>query len=114
MQMQLPLEESRAEGRRGMARASTRAERVAPGWHEQALDRFREYVSSLPLDRDFIVEDVRLAIQAKLPVVPELRVWGSITQAAIRIGILSKTGRFMPAVSSHASPKPVYRRGRAA
>lgn len=114
MQMQLPLEVSRAQGLIGMERAADRAERCSPGWNDLALERIRDHVSTLPFDRDFIVEDVRLAIQAKLPEVPELRVWGSVTQAAIRLGFLVRTGRFMPAASSHCSPKAVYRRGIAA
>lgn len=108
------FEDARERGHIGMSRAKERADKCVPGWTEMAVERVRAHVATLPFDRDFIVEDVRLAIQGALPAVPELRVWGSVTQAAIRFGFLVKTGRYMPAVSSHASPKPVYRRGVAA
>lgn len=111
MQMSLPLDQARAAATRGMESASEHAERVCPGWTELALEKLRKHVASLPFNRDFIVEDVRLAVQHELPPVPELRVWGSITRAAVKHQFLVTTGRYMPAVSSHSSAKAVYRRG---
>nr|WP_319566250.1 hypothetical protein [uncultured Rhodoferax sp.] len=111
MQMSLPLEVSRSRGLAGMTLAEDNAEKCSPGWSEMALDKFRAYVATLPFDKDFIAEEARLAIQPELPETYELRAWGSVVLSAIRQGILAVTGRFRPAVSSHCSPKPVYRRG---
>lgn len=114
MQMPLPLESAQARGTRGIERAADRVERIAPGWIENAVIRVREHIRGLPFDRDFIIEDVRLAVQPSLPVVPELRVWGAVTRLCIQRGLVVNTGRFMPARSSHGCPKAVYRRGVAA
>ena len=110
-QATLPFESAHARGIAGMNLAASNADFCSPGWTALALERLRAYVATLPFDKDFIVEDVRLAIQADLPEVFELRAWGAVTKAAIRHQFFATTGRFMPAVSSNCSPKPVYRRG---
>lgn len=112
-QMGLSLEQARAQGDAGMLRAAVRNERKNGGWATMALGALVTHVKGLPLDAAFILEDVRLAIQDKVPVPTDLRAWGSVTQSAIRARFIEKTDRVAPAKSSNASPKPLYCRGRA-
>lgn len=112
-QMPLTLEQARAHGDAGMLNAAQRNERKNGGWSTLALTELVKHVKSLPLDAEFIVEDLRLAIEAQIPVPTDLRAWGAVTQAASRAQYIEKTGRMAPAKSSHASPKPLYCRGRA-
>lgn len=112
-QMSLTLEQARARGDHGMVRAALTNERKNGGWATVALSRLVEHVKSLPADAEFIVEDLRLAIEDKLPAPTDLRAWGAVTQAATRAQFIEKTGGIAPAKSSNASPKPLYCRGRA-
>lgn len=114
MQTSMSIEASQARGVAGMNLASHNADICSADWTAKAIERFRAHVATLPFDKDFIAEDVRLEIQADLPEVFELRAWGAVTRAAIRNGFVIATNRVLPAVSSHGSPKPVYRRGLAA
>lgn len=114
-QIPLPLtmEHARERGVLGMERSAARADRAHCKWTEQALDVLVEHVQSLPNGAEFIVEDVRLAIESKVPEPPDLRAWGAVTQAAIKRLYISRTGKYAPAKSSNASDKPLYRKGSA-
>lgn len=111
-QISLTLEQARDRGAAGMLRAADRNERKNGGWATVALAALVEHVKSLPLNAEFIVEDVRAAIESKVPPPTDLRAWGSVTQTAIRSQFIEKTGGLAPAKSSNASPKPLYCRGR--
>jgi hypothetical protein len=110
-QIPLTLEQARARGDAGMVRAAVTNERKNGGWSTLALGKLVEHVKSLPFDAEFIVEDLRLAIEDKVPEPTDLRAWGAVTQTAIRARYIEKTGRIAPAKSSNASPKPLYCRG---
>lgn len=112
-QMPLTLDQANARGTAGMLRASDRNERKNGGWSTLALMALVQHVKSLPYEADFILEDVRLAIEGEVAVPTDLRAWGAVTQAAIRSQFIERTGGIAPAKSSNASPKPLYRRGRA-
>jgi hypothetical protein len=112
-QMPLSMEQARHKGAAGMLQAADRNERKNGGWATLALAALVTHVKSLPLHAEFIIEDLRLAVEDKLPVPTDGRAWGAVTQAAIRAQFIEKTGGIAPAKSSHASPKPLYCRGRA-
>lgn len=98
-------------GAHGMACVSAAVEHECPGWMDMAVDavrRFAAHQSGL-----FTVEMMRAVIQDEIPPTHRLRVWGPVTQAAIRAGYIEKTRHFAPAVSSNRSPKPLFRKGRA-
>lgn len=93
----------------GMERAIQHADREEPGWSSDALVMFTREVRVRT--EAFTVEQIRMAIEPALPKPPDLRSWGSITQTAIKRGVIVKTGEYAPAASSNGSPKPLYRRG---
>lgn len=112
-QMPLTLDHARDRGLLGMERAAARADKTYGGWTERALNALRQHVSKMPADAEFIIEDVRVAIESKVPVPDDLRAWGAVTQLALRRLYIERTDKFAPAKSSNASQKPLYRRGRA-
>lgn len=110
-QIPLTMEQARAHGDAGIVRAALRNERANGGWATVALAAVVKHVRALPYEAEFILEDVRLSVAGELPVPTDLRAWGAVTQAATRANYIQRTGGFAPAKSSHASPKPLYRRG---
>lgn len=112
-QMAFTLEQARERGTAGMLQAADRNERKNANWTAQALEALADHVRALPHGAEFILEDVRLAVASQVPEPTDLRAWGAVTQSAIRSLFIERTGGIAPAKSSHASPKPLYRRGRA-
>lgn len=112
-QIALTLDQARDRRDAGMARATERNERKNGGWGTLALAAVVEYIKGLPPKATFTMEDVRLGVEDKLAAPTDRRAWGSVTQTAIRSLYIEATGLFAPAVSSNASPKPLYRKGRA-
>ncbi len=110
-QMALTLDAAREAGLMGMQQAVERADEAAPGWSALALAAFLKHLQTLPHTTEFLIEDVRLAVEPTLPQPTDCRAWGSVTRAAIRRMHIIPTGRVAPAKSSHASPKRTYRRG---
>lgn len=110
-QIALSLDHARDRGALGMERAAEKANRTVCNWTELALNALLLHVQSLPVGAEFIVEDVRLAIEGKLPAPTDLRAWGAVTQAAIKRMYIAPTGDFAAAKSSNASPKALYRHG---
>jgi hypothetical protein len=89
----------------GMQSSAAHAERVTPGWGEQA----REIVKTIPRDCHFTMERAREWCYARgLPVPPEQRAWGAVTTKLLRDGDIEAHG-WAPAASSHGSPKRTYR-----
>lgn len=110
-QIPMTLEHARQQGELGMYRAAVRAENEHRDWIERALAALLKYIQTLPHTAEFIIEDVRLAIEGQVPIPSNLRSWGPVTKAAIKRFYIIDTGRMSPAKSSHASKKPLYRRG---
>ena len=110
---QLTLADAAARGEQGMSNAADRANRAIAEWTVLAFEALCAVVRSQPTDRVFIVEELRASI-ATLPEPTDLRAWGQVTQRALRAGVIVATGSFKRAMSSNASPKPCYRKGRAA
>ena len=58
--------------------------------------------------KPFTIERARSAIGQRIDQPKELRWWGSVTQTAIKQGVIKPCG-WARARSSHGSPKPEYR-----
>jgi hypothetical protein len=111
-QIPLSLEQARDRGAAGMVRSAERNERKNAGWPTLALQAVVTWVRAQPPKAEFTMEDCRIAIEDDLAAPTDRRAWGAVTQTAIRAMYIERTGGFAPAVSSNASPKPLYRRGR--
>jgi hypothetical protein len=103
------LSGARERAQDGIERAVEHADRVSPGWSDLALFHLQRDVRHRAAP--FTIEKVRLDIAPLLPEPTDGRAWGAVTQAAIRRGVIVRTGQFAPAVSSNGSPKPLYRAG---
>lgn len=113
MSTQLAIDFDR--GARGMRRAAEHAERESDGWIERAVTVLRTAAQVAKPEDEFTIEQLRADGWSRLlPEPPDLRAWGSATQIAARRGFIEKTGGYAPATSSNGSPKPLYRKGRAA
>ena len=110
-QMALTLAEARYRGEIGMQRAASANDRHTPQWSEGAMAALLRHVQTIPHTASFIAEDIRLAVESKLPKPKDNRVWGSLTKSAAAKGYIVATGDYAPAKSSNASPKRLYRRG---
>jgi hypothetical protein len=105
-QTEIDFTAAREAAERGIQSSAQHAEDDRPGWGESALAwlRFHAEVS----EGEFTMEQFRQMASMVLPEPPDLRAWGSVTQKAIRQGIIRKTGGYAPAASSNGSPKPLY------
>jgi hypothetical protein len=92
----------------GIRDAVDHANRVEPNWSEQALAALRAFALQHP--EPFTIEAARAAMDT-LPLPPDLRAWGAVTQRAIRLGIVRRTGTFARRAASHNSPTMLYVRG---
>lgn len=81
------------------------------GWAAEAAEAVRRYGLEFPAAR-FCAEHVRpWAYRAGLVTPPpDERAWGAAMTMARRRRYVSQAG-YMPAASSHGSPKPAYRVG---
>lgn len=93
----------------GMRRAADHAERVEPGWTEQAVQALREFAKAQTAP--FTIETAREAIAAKVPRPPEARAWGAVTRLARSRNYIAAAGVVMPAASSNGSLKPGWQAG---
>jgi len=98
-----------AAGQRGIDSAHRHAEADAPGWTEEAAEALRKFARRT--GAEFTIEEARADVTADVGEPDELRAWGAVTQMATRRQWIERTGRYRSAVSSHNSPKPVYRAG---
>ena len=86
--------EARAARDRGMAMAADHAERVTPGWGEEAYSVLLDFLTKPPACTDaFTSEHVRehgAALALAEP--PHRRAWGPIFQRAAKAGMIEKAG----------------------
>lgn len=95
---------------RGMGHAADSAEHEIPGWIDAAVKRVGEFARHQ--HGMFTIEDCRQVLAGQGLEQPRaLRSWGTVTRQAIKRGLILKTNRGAPAVSSNGSLKPLYRRG---
>jgi hypothetical protein len=79
----------------GMTASAANAERVSPGWGDDALEYLREFVSVAQLCgvRRFVAPDVRhWAYATGLEVPPSNRAWGGVLARAGRLGVIRRCG----------------------
>lgn len=117
LQSALDFSGAAARADMGIDRASRSAERLTPQWVARATELLR--VAACVLHQrgvlEFTVEALRLEVEAAVPAPPDKRAWGAATRSAVRNGWIERLpGRYCPAASSNCSPKPLYRKGRAA
>jgi len=87
-------------------------ERVMRG-EDTFRDAIGKFINNLPHDWEGIFEDIRIAWYAKGGEEPHAyRCWGAVSNAAVRRGMLIKTGamRRPTAIKSHSRPTNVFRR----
>jgi hypothetical protein len=73
--------------------AAAHAERVSPGWRDEALEHVRRYAKA---HHTFLIEDVRFAAEADgFPAPPSERAWGAIAIRAKREGVITNDGHGM-------------------
>lgn len=89
----------------GMRRAAEHAEKVNPGWVEQAYSFLATFVKDRP--GDFLAEDVRLAAALVLPEPPDNRAWGPVFKEACRRGLIQRKG-YGAAKTGHMRPMPIW------
>jgi hypothetical protein len=92
----------------GMNRAVDHADRVEPGWSDQAYEMMEGYALS---HFEFMTEEVRVwAYGEGLPQPPDGRAWGAVTSRAVKAGMIAlnryRKTRIPPA---HATPRAVWR-----
>lgn len=94
---------------KGIASSAAHAERVKPGWLDEAVDKVIEYATVAVRAGDvWTMEQARgWAYDNGLSNPPEQRAWGAVTRRLIRGGLIEQTG-YAPAKSSNGSPKPTY------
>lgn len=110
MNQQLTLELAREAGHAAAERCADKADRLAPGWIESAVEGLRRFAAHQRCF--FTIEAARAVVASELPPVGELRAWGRVTQLAVKRGFIERVkGGYAPAASSNGSEKPLYRRG---
>ena len=85
----------------GMTRAASKAERVRPGWHADALAAVRAHASANAV---FLAEEVPYS----LPLEADPRAFGSIMREAARLGFVIAAG-YALANTSNRAPKTLWR-----
>jgi hypothetical protein len=104
------LEAARSTGHEAAERCADRADRHHPGWIEEAVAALRTFARNQPLL--FTIEQAREVIGNEVAEPSDKRAWGQCTRLAIKREFIKRVpGATAPAASSHASPKPMYRRG---
>ena len=105
--MQADLFAARSRGHALAGLAADRAESVAPGWVDMAVERLGRWARAQR--QPFTIEAARTAIAADLPEPTDGRAWGQVALVAKRRGVIVQVPRlYLPAASSHGSPKPAY------
>lgn len=108
-----PVTLARSRGHAGAALAAEKAERVVdPEWTDKAVDAIREFARNHG-DLLWTMEMCRgvIELQKLVPEPTDRRAWGAATLVAVRRGYIERTRTYHPAVSSHGSDKPCYRKG---
>lgn len=86
------------------------SEHAGDSWNDDAFHYLRWYSALMfRKGQTFHIEKFRQWAYSKgLPKPPEERAFGALTQKAIRMGLITPTGMYARALSSHLSPKMIY------
>ena len=96
----------------GIAAATEHAEKVRPGWTDDAVEMIRRYVDHIKAP--FLIEDARAwAYQQGLDEPPSLSAWGAVPRRAAKLGIIHHSGTMAPTKSAggHKDEKVVWNPG---
>lgn len=104
---QMTLNFARAQRDRGMALAEQGAINACEDWPELALAYLRRYAETHEQFPMFFVTQAA----ERDPTMPKVnpKAFGQVTRTALRLGIIEKTGAFMPHPRRHACPAIVFR-----
>ncbi len=113
MQMQMNLltpdvQAERLARNRGAERAADHADRVQPGWSDQAYEFLFQFVATHR--KPFMTEDVRQAATlAGFAPPPDARAWGLVVTRAARANLIKRVG-FGPRKSAgtHMGPTSIW------
>jgi len=96
----------------GMEQAANHANAQHDKWTDKALAFLRKYLGYTA--EEFQTEDVRMAGLNVLPEPPSKRAWGSVMVAAVKQGLIKKTG-YAPVSNprAHRTPATVWVRATA-
>jgi hypothetical protein len=102
----LDLKQGRELATDGASKAAAHAERVAPGWNQQASTALARYGAALG---EFMTEDVR-GLAVEVPDPPDVRAWGAVIKDAKKAGLI-RFERYaaQKATNCHGSLKAVWK-----
>lgn len=103
----LNADQGRALRDAGIEQAANNANAHHESWTENALGFLRKYLSYTATE--FQAEDVRMAGLNVLPEPPSNRAWGAVMAAAVKAGLIRKTG-YAPVNNprAHRTPATVW------
>lgn len=90
----------------GLRAANASADSNGPKWSEVALYALERYAALAT--KPFTIEQARLWLDEMVPAPKDGRAWGAVTNQAVRLCLIKKTGQYAPAVSSNGAPKALY------
>ena len=93
-----------------IAKAKDSAERISPGWNDQAYRAFLDYREKVLFQWDnplFTAEDIRaFAASIGVEAPATSRAWGAVMRRAKAAGLIEPTDRFAAATSPKAHCRP--------
>lgn len=100
-------DQSRALRDAGIEQAADHANAVHTKWTDKAFEFLRKYLGYTA--GEFQTEDVRIAGLNVLPEPPSKRAWGAVMIAAVKAGLIKKTG-YAPVNNprAHRTPATVW------
>jgi hypothetical protein len=103
------LDAARAAGHEAAERCADKADRLSPGWIEEATEALRRFARNQACA--FSVEMAREVIACEVVEPSDRRAWGHVTRLAVKREFIKRVpGAAAPAASSHGSLKPMYRK----
>lgn len=76
-------------------------------WKEAAMNEVHAFLREQG-DTPFVWDELRAAIEERLPEPHDRRAWGAVARMASKLGVVEKVG-YAPSKSSHGSPKAHWR-----
>lgn len=90
----------------GMKRVLDNADEQIPQWSHFAYNFLLTYIKD---NKEFMVEEVRLASEDHIPPPPSARAWGGIIVKAVKSGLVRRSGfRNVKNAKAHCTPASVW------
>lgn len=103
---------ARQLGAIGMGRASEHADRVMPGFSENAFAYLKAWVSWRAVGDPFAGEEVVANARDDGIAPPDGRAWGSVFTRASRAGLIRRSATLFPRTKGHGTKSPGWERAR--